>query len=258
MEINSNHMLCTKRNYIEKIQELYLGENYYLRLEQSGLREDYYDSAVDPDGITREHISEREIYLSNNIETVEFIKQTLRNSKVRNILDFGCGLGWLMSVLNSEYNVHGIESSTKAQLYASQFGPVFKTIESLPSVKFDCIIINHVIEHLLDPVKVMQQLTKLLPSGGKLIIGTPDFSSAMAIFFKDRYRMLNEPTHISLFSFDSILRLVRDLGFVVNRVEFPFFNGPYFTKENLEKIKNESQVSPPFHGNYILIAATKK
>jgi hypothetical protein len=65
--------------------------------------------------------------------------------------------------------------------------------------------------------------------------------------------MLNEPTHISLFTLDSTLQLLRSLGMEVTRVAFPFFDSPYFTKENLGQIWSSESQSPPFFGNFFIV-----
>ena len=67
----------------------------------------------------------------------------------------------------------------------------------------------------------------------------------------NNYRLLNDPTHISLFSNDSMHRFLRDHGFKIDQVEYPFFNTRYFTKNNLNDLFNTSRVSPPFYGNFM-------
>jgi hypothetical protein len=58
--------------------------------------------------------------------------------------------------------------------------------------------------------------------------------------------MLHDPTHISLFSADSMHRCLRDLGFQIKFVEYPYFDTPWFTKENLLCVLEEDRVSPHF------------
>ncbi len=206
--------------------------------------------------MVRDALSESKEWVKNNVETINFIQDILTRNKVSSVLDFGCGPGWLLSSLKGNFRKVGIENSKLARMEAGKYFDVFPSISDI-SVNFDLIIFNHVIEHLENPIDLTIKLSKLLAPNGRLIVGTPNFASAMAVLFREKYRMLNEPSHISLFSFDSILRLMRDLGLQIEACAEPFFEGPYFTKENLLKIDSELDVSPPFFGNFVLISAKK-
>jgi len=70
--------------------------------------------------------------------------------------------------------------------------------------------------------------------------------------------MLNDKTHCSLFSDFSLCELLKDFGFQIDRVEYPFFNTEYFTKENFDRMFDVDKVSPAFYGNIMSIYATKK
>ena len=258
--LNTLGIPCSKLNYIEKIQSLYSSNHYFLKLESSSttppIRTDYYHKSTDPDGLVRDALFESKEWEKNNVETINFVQDILTRNKVNSVLDFGCGPGWLLSSLKGNFRKVGIENSKLARVEAGKYFDVYPSISDI-SVNFDLIIINHVIEHLVNPIEVMIKLSKLLASNGRLIVGTPNFASAMAMLFREKYRMLNEPSHISLFSFDSILRLIRDLGLQIEACTEPFFEGPYFTKENLLKIDSKLDVSPPFFGNFVLISARK-
>lgn len=190
------------------------------------------------------------------METINFIQDILNKNMVNSVLDFGCGPGWMLRSFNGNFKKVGIENSKLARVQAGIYFDVYPSISDIAGY-FDLIIINHVIEHLVNPIETMIKLCELLAPNGRIIVGTPNFASAMAVLFKEKYRMLNEPTHISLFSLDSILRLLRDLGLQIESVAEPFFEGPYYNKENLLKIDGCLEVSPPFFGNFILISARK-
>ena len=100
----------------------------------------------------------------------------------------------------------------------------------------------------------------MLKKNGILIIETPDFDSAMARKFNTKFRLLHDPTHISLFSLDSLSRLLRDKGFEIQKYEFPYFEGRFFNKENILKLfkKNNKYYSPPFYGSVMTIFCKKK
>ena len=108
---------------------------------------------------------------------------------------------------------------------------------------------NHVIEHLPDPIGALKRTHRLLRENGVLILGTPDFDSGAARRYGRRFRLLYDPTHISLFSRDSMHRCLRDHGFKITHVEYPFFDTDWFSKENLLRMLDDTTISPPFYGS---------
>ena len=112
---------------------------------------------------------------------------------------------------------------------------------------------HHVIEHVNEPIEFIVSIKRILKDKGILILGTPDFDSGCARLFKSNYRLLHDPTHISLFSNESIHRFLRDHGFKIMKVEYPFFETRFFNIENLNKLFDTSNVSPPFYGNFMTL-----
>jgi len=107
-------------------------------------------------------------------------------------------------------------------------------------------------------VPFVREVFRLLKPGGYFICGTPDFSSAAARRFGDRFRLLHDPTHVSLFTEDSLVRLFRDTGFVVERIEKPFFDTRFATEEAMTRmLSGEGEVSPAFYGSFMTVFARK-
>ncbi len=50
-------------------------------------------------------------------------------------------------------------------------------------------------------------------------------------------------------------RLLRDFGFVIDKVDYPFFETRYFTPENLMRLFDINKISPPFYGNFMTFPA---
>ena len=114
------------------------------------------------------------------------------------------------------------------------------------------------IEHIADPVSFIENIWLIMKTHGKLVLGTPNFDCAMARRFGENFRLLHDKTHISLFSDFSLRDLLEDSGFQVDKIDYPFFETEYFTKENLNRIFDTSKVSPAFYGNFMTLYATKK
>jgi len=237
---------------------LYRAGEYYVRVPAGESDEDdtYWTKSVDPDGKERDRFAERDQYVANIEPELAFIAGLTPGR----VLDIGCGPGWLLSAVDPAWEKHGVEVSAAAGEYASRYGEIFvgpfEDAELAPD-SFDLIVMYHVIEHLADPVDALQRARGLLRAGGRLLLGTPDFDSGCARRFGNRYRMLHDPTHISLFSNDSMHRCLRDIGFHIDRVDYPYFETQWFNRENLLRMLDAEGISPPFYGNFMTFYATR-
>ena len=73
-------------------------------------------------------------------------------------MDIGCGPGWFLSSLGSEWDCYGVEVSALASKIARKSGTIFNgTLEDYKETGFDVIVMNHVIEHISDPVSVLKK-----------------------------------------------------------------------------------------------------
>lgn len=216
----------------------------------------YWGVVRDPDGVLRDRRLERDLFLEDAAEELTF----LRRLPPGRILDVGCGLGFLLSALEDGWDRYGIEVSKFAAGHAKKWGSIHLgdlKRAGYPDEFFDVVVLYHVIEHMPHPVSVIREVYRVLKAGGILLFSTPDFDSGCARRFKERYRLLNDQTHISLFSADSAHRFLRDHGFVIDCIEFPFFETRHFTPGNLERLFDTSQISPPFYGNFMTFYAHK-
>jgi SAM-dependent methyltransferase len=232
------------------MQGLYKTGDYFVSIlpdEGNGYEAEYHKVTIDPDGKERHLLDEREQWLSGSKEITDYIDSL----KPQKILDIGCGLGWLLSYLNDDWDKYGIEISKFASNHAKQFGKIHHgTLDDFSdNINFDVIVMNHVIEHLDFPVEALNKIINMLSDCGVLIIGTPDFDSAAARRYGSNFRLLNDPTHISLFSSDSMHRCLRDQGFKIIKVEYPYFETPWFNKDDLLRILDDKGISPPFYGS---------
>ena len=218
--------------------------------------EAYWGTVIDPDGNLRVRSQEREKYLQNVRTELEFVNSLPPGR----ILDIGCGMGFFLSAVDGRWEKHGVEISNYASQFAREWGTVHTgTLESAhyPDGFFDAIVMYHLIEHLPDPVAAIREIRRILKGGGALILGTPDFDSACARRFGANYRLLHDPTHVSLFTNRSMHALLADYGFDVDHVDYPFFDTAYFTRENLMRLFDTAKVSPPFYGNFMTFYCRK-
>lgn len=227
-------------------------EYYKVREAQEPVQyeENYWGTIIDPDGKVRNRFEEREQYLGDVKQELDYIN----NLSGGKFLDVGCGLGFFLSGVEDKFDKYGVEVSQYSYEYASKYGKIHTgTLESanFADETFDAILMYHVIEHVEKPEEIIQEIFRILKKGGKLIIATPDFDCACARRFGENFRLLHDKTHISLFSSDSMHRFLRDFGFVIEKAEYPFFETRFFTEENLMRLFDTTQISPPFYGNFM-------
>lgn len=248
-------------NIKEKINTLYETGEYYVKVSpdefssQDG--DGYWGKIIDPDGKERNRLDEKHLYVDDVKYIIDYINSIKRAG---NILDIGCGLGWLLSEVDSSWNKFGLEPEKNAADISAKVATIQNCIIEEADYKddfFDIIVMHHTIEHMQDPRSVIKNVNKMLKKGGILIMATPDFDSACARRYEKNYRLLFDATHISLFSNDSMHRFLRDSDFKIESVEYPYFESRFFTKDNLLKILDKDTVSPAFYGNFMTFFCKK-
>lgn len=241
----------------KKVRELLITNKYYVKYNRERkirYEENYHLTVKDPDGKIRNLKKEKKYKLSQ----LKYVRNYLKKTKPGSILDVGCGHGWLLSSLNKKWKKNGIEISKYAAKNASKFGEIFVgDIKDYENKRFDIITALHIIEHHPKPIIFLKELKKRLKKNGVLILETPNFDSGAARQYKNNFRLLHDKTHISLFSEDSLIRLVRHLGFKVFDINYPFFETPFFTKKNFLKFFSSKRVSPPFYGSVVTLFLKK-
>lgn len=225
--------------------------------DRQSFEESYWLQVSDPDGQVFDKEDRKGDYMNNISTELNYINSHAPGK----ILDIGCGMGFLLSGVNTAWEKYGLEISRYAGEIAKKWATIhIGTLEEAGYQQdyFDIIVTYHVIEHIQDPISFIKKIYEILKQGGKLIVGTPDFDSGCARLFGDNYRLLQDKTHISLFSSDSMHRFLRDHGFVIEYVDYPFFKTSYFTIENLMRLFDTSKISPPFYGNFMTFYCIKK
>ena len=120
---------------------------------------------------------------SKNLENYlkkRLIKVEKMLKKRGRLLDIGAGSGvFLAEAKKRGWKIKGIELDPQAIRYARrQFGISLLNDELLnlkiPSQFFDAVHLNHVLEHVYDPVELLKRIKLILKPGGYLIIEVPN------------------------------------------------------------------------------------
>ena len=161
--------------------------------------------------------------------TLLFAAQTARDGQIAGrFLEVGCGEGWLLAAAKTAgFEVHGLDFSEAALkrfhpelLPQATFGDAFENLERLidAGARFDLIAMEHVLEHVLDPERLLQRLPRLIAPGGVCAITVPnDYSplqlAARATGHVDRDFWLAPPQHLNYFAAASLTTLLERLGY---------------------------------------------
>lgn len=229
-------------------------QDYYVVREAVADCEDYWAPKSDPDGVVRNRDTEdeRQQYLADLATELSFVNELSPDS----VLDFGAGLGWFLSGVKSPRKL-AVEPSTYGSMRLARQGiPVYYDIADVPTCFASVVVSHHVFEHLKDPISAINHVRRVLNHGGYLVLGTPDFGSPCAVRFGQYYRMLHDKTHCSLFTLESMTRFLRDHGFDIIAVKFPFPDR-YATAENFMRWNDTTTVSPPWPGNWMTFYARR-
>ena len=154
-------------------------------------------------------------------ERVELGVMVLKRNGPGKLLDVGCGRGdFLAKMRDLGWEVVGLEPDERsAELAHKRFNLDVRkgTIEQahFPDDTFDAITVNHVIEHLPDPIGSLQECKRILKKDGRLIIFTPNIESLGSRRFGKAWWHLDPPRHFYIFSPLSLKSCVEKTGFNV-------------------------------------------
>ena len=152
-----------KLNLKKKFEKLLSSEEYFIPIRRN-LKIDYtsyYKIVLDPDGKKRNLINEKKSKLKQFKLILNYLKKFKKGG---NILDVGCGFGWMLSRLNKKkWYRNGIEINDDCYNIAKKnMENFYKSIEEIKNINFDVITLIHVIEHLKDPVIYLDKIKKKL------------------------------------------------------------------------------------------------
>lgn len=105
----------------------------------------------------------------------------------KTVLDAGCGVGYGSKILSEKNDVVGVDISKDAIEYAKinyssknldYFQGDLSACDFFQHGKFDVITHFEVLEHAIDPLKILRNFKKVLNSSGKLIVSVPNGKNA--------------------------------------------------------------------------------
>jgi len=209
----------------------------------------YEDDGMSTKGDTMEETDNERRYKTLYTSFIRYKKYPIK------ILDFGCGNGSFLYKINRNFNdtlesmnsgirrkKHLIKKHEIIELSALEINNAYRPylmgnfnyhncIESLPGDYFDVITMYHVLEHLQDPIKILNLLHRKLKKGGNLIIEIPnDVDNILNKLSKEYNKRVYTKIHLYYFNKLSISSLINKTDFktgdyYINFIQrYPFSN----------------------------------
>ncbi|MBB4256487.1 MULTISPECIES: bifunctional 2-polyprenyl-6-hydroxyphenol methylase/3-demethylubiquinol 3-O-methyltransferase UbiG [unclassified Bradyrhizobium] len=157
--------------------------------------------------------------------------RSLLPSRASRILEVGPGAGFTLAWLKSIYSAattfgvelnQELEADLKLNADVAMIGDIDDLILRVGS-KFDLILLLDILEHVPDPTRTLQAITRnLLMDGGRVIVSVPNIahlSVTLPLLFQRRFEYTDsgilDRTHLKFFVEGTAVRLLNDSGLVV-------------------------------------------
>lgn len=150
------------------------------------------------------------------------------------ILEIGCGGGEFMKHLRQTRKVHAVAiepHKEAAEQARNHFDTVIEAdvaagLNKLKNERFDCVVVNDVLEHLVAPWETLVAIRKLLSPHGVAVASIPNvryFPVLRALALNGRWDYADygvlDRTHLRFFTQSSIREMFETSGYCVERLE---------------------------------------
>jgi len=154
-------------------------------------------------------------YFKKNLEGIPsflWIKKELQVTYKDEVLDAGCGTGYLLDFVCGNTSATGVDISKEAVSISKELFPKHKFVQAdLTQLPFKNEVFNkvfcfNVIEHVKDKEKAIKELKRVMRKDGTLIIGTNVKDSLSWRLFEVFFG--GDPTHFDEFSEDEFIEFI--------------------------------------------------
>lgn len=191
------------------------GEPEVLKLYNKSSKAAYYEAA-DQEGIL--YAKKMKLGFLKDLHAINF------NSWQR-ILDIGCGGGFFLNAVREVFDeLYGLEMSSELAEFVKKKWGIDIHIGEIQNINFsenyfDIITLYDVIEHVLHPDKLLNELHRILKPGGVVVVSTPNVNGLSTKIMKDKSLFLTPPEHLYYFSPNSLTIFLEANGFRVRKVK---------------------------------------
>lgn len=143
---------------------------------------------------------------------------------VGKMLEIGCGVGDFLHTMEQHgWECMGVEPSEEAKeiarkrMKAELFSP--DDINEMPDESFDLITMWHVLEHVDDLKWQVEQLSRLIKKGGRIVIAVPNYKSLDAQYYKELWAAYDVPRHLNHFNSKTIANIFKTKGLELKKTD---------------------------------------
>ena len=143
------------------------------------------------------------------------------------VLDLGCGSGGFLTALRSlgYRELTGIDRNPALAAVFEGTPITYRSLQIEPELRlegtFDAIVLNNVLEHFLDPRRVLETCRAALRPGGRVLLLTPNADSWSHRVFGRYWSGLHAPRHPRVFVPGALRRLASEAGFKSVDIRYP-------------------------------------
>lgn len=158
-----------------------------------------------------------------------------KRARIGRLLDLGSGDGaFVHHMAGHGWDATGLDFSPAASELAARRGSGARFLtgslgdHDLPQGSFDAVTLWQVLEHIGEPVALLERVRSLLRPGGLLVASVPNIDGLSAVLTRERWWGLDVPRHLVHYTPGTLRRVVSEAGLhVVDVRHFSLQYDPY-------------------------------
>ena len=228
--------------------------------------EEYYQNSTSCT-YQHEYSPEESRLLRHKAEVRRDHAQQISGRGEKRFLDVGCGEGWMLdafqasswNVIGVDYSEHGLQSMNPHLVPQVFVGDIYAYLDAAidKARVHEIVNLDHVLEHVLDPAKLLERLHRIVAPEGCLMLAVPNDDTAYHAKLIEGNRVsrswwISPPDHLNYFSAESLRKLVHATGwtFVDLWADFPI---DWYLANEYSNYVDSPELGPAAHSARLLI-----
>lgn len=220
----------------------YYADRYY-QTEQSNYRRSY-------------PAAERKYFNLKIAQRAALVDKLRGGHGAGSMLDVGCGEGFALAwfrergwaVEGIDHSIAGLEAMHPDLLESVEAGDLFGLLDAriASAARYDLVWLTNVLEHVVDPVKLLRTLRNLVAPQGVLVVTVPNDGSAYQEALLENGDVSERfwialPDHLAYFTYDSLKRTAEATGWVCHDIVGDFPIDFFLLHEGSNYVKDQAQ-----------------